>query len=499
MIKEDILYRIADSFDMYEAFNAFCIEGTYYSFKDFGNRIAAIQLQIEENAPNENFIGLIAFDSIDTYAALIAILFSGKGYVPIHPEHPLARNNSVVEQSGISWVISSDVKPDNTITYDHLQFINPSSLDFPDSKIKIQNQNPDSFAYLLFTSGTTGIPKGVPICRKNLNAFFDGFSHLNYPLESGDRCLQMFDLTFDLSVMSYLAPLSVGACVYTVPSGNMKFASVYNLLEEYEITFALMVPSFIQFLRPYFDEIRLEKMRVSLFCGEALNDALVNEWHECVPNAIVENVYGPTEATIFCTTYTCSLIEPLKSYQGSVCIGKPMKDVQTIIIDETKREVAKGEKGELCLAGSQLTEGYWNLNEKNKLAFFIFNIDGKDTMFYSTGDVCFIDFEGDIHYCGRLDHQVKIQGYRLVLGEIELHAREIIQQCRVASVVKQMPTNALIYLYVENSEVLSDSILKSLKEKLPAYMVPTEIVHLKNFPLNSNGKVDKNALLEIEI
>ncbi|MEI8202677.1 MAG: amino acid adenylation domain-containing protein [Bacteroidota bacterium] len=496
MKNDDILFRIAESFNLYANHNAFCIENKFYSYQELNQRVAAIQLQIKEKAPNENLIGLIAYDSIDTYAAILAILFLGKGYVPLHPEHPTDRNNAVVSQSGISWIVSSQISPTNIINCENLHFIHPSALPFSDSSSLLEAQSDHSIAYLLFTSGTTGIPKGVPISRTNLNAFFDGFSRLNYPLDATDRCLQMFDLTFDLSVMSYLAPLVFGACVFTVPSGNMKFASVFNLLEEYEISFALMVPSFIQFLRPYFEEVRLPRMRVSLFCGEALNDALVKEWQQCVPNALVENVYGPTEATIFCTTYTCSATANLKAYNDAVCIGKPMKQVKTIIVDENQQEVAVGEKGELCLAGAQLTRGYWNPTEKNKLAFFNKTIASEEYTFYRTGDICFVDAEGDIQYCGRLDHQVKIQGYRVELGEIEHHAREIVPQHQVAAVVKYLASNALIYLFIEAGSVENETLLRALKEKLPSYMLPSEIIQISSFPLNSNGKVDKKALLE---
>ena len=178
----------------------------------------------------------------------------------------------------------------------------------------------------------------------------------------------MFDLTFDLSIMSYFIPLTIGASVYTVPFSGIKYTNIYQLLEEHDITFALMVPSIINQLKPYFDEIKLEKMRYSLFCGEALHEDITAMWSQCIPNAQIENVYGPTEATIFCTRYTFKKKGANKSVNGILSIGKPMKNNFCFILNNADSIAKVNEKGELCLAGEQLTAGYINNEEKNQEA-----------------------------------------------------------------------------------------------------------------------------------
>ncbi len=202
-----------------------------------------------------------------------------------------------------------------------------------------------AIAYILFTSGSTGIPKGVPISYSNLQAFLEGLETMGVKLNTSDRCLQMFDLTFDLSVMSYLTPLLAGAAVYTVPEGEIKFMAVYRLLEEYEITCALMVPSVLTYLLPYLEDIDLPAMRFSLFCGEALYQDAAFAWQKSVPNARVWNVYGPTEATIFCTY---SAIRDNLAYNGIVSIGSPMQHVQCLVLDEQNHIAETHTKGELC-------------------------------------------------------------------------------------------------------------------------------------------------------
>ncbi|MBL0343154.1 MAG: AMP-binding protein [Bacteroidetes bacterium] len=361
-------------------------------------------------------------------------------------------------------------------------------------KIKLIDFNVANIAYILFTSGSTGVPKGVPISVSNLDAFLDAFFQLGYHLNENDRFLQMFDLTFDLSIMSYMAPLCIGACVYTVPSEGIKYMQVYKLLEQYDLTFTLMVPSIITHLRQYFDEIRLDKLRYSLFCGEALYEDVVLEWSKCVPNALVENVYGPTEATIFCTRYKINSNGSNKQLNGILCIGAPMKNVGVAIINDNLQFSAPFEKGELCLSGSQVTSGYWKNDLKNAEAFF----EKEGIRYYKTGDLCFMDGEGDVFYSGRVDFQVKIQGFRVELGEIEFHARKFLESAAVVAVATENSQNIWqIYLFVEGDLTHFEELQNYLKLHLPVYMVPSKITGVKMFPLNTNGKIDRKALIHI--
>ncbi|MCL5029599.1 MAG: AMP-binding protein [Bacteroidetes bacterium] len=501
-----MLEKIQQSYLKFPNRNAFFINGIYYSYKQFAQLISNVRNYIETNCKgSEKLIGIIAKQSpeIETYAAIYGCLFSGRGYVPINPSNPLSRNSSILEQTGIKTILckQNEEQIKGIASTKNANVVNV--VDLPSTQINLKPPIVDEneIAYLLFTSGSTGVPKGVPINRKNLNSFVDAFLELGYNVNENDRFLQMFELTFDFSVVCYTVPLCVGACIYTIPEEGVKFANVYIALEEHEITFACMVPSVLSYLTPYFDEIKLDKMRYSLFCGETLLDQIAQGWSKCTPNAKIINAYGPTEATVFCLIYEWNNeSSSKKTFNGGVCIGKPMINMGSVVIDENSKIISgkPGEKGELCLSGKQLTPGYWKDDEKNVKTFFKARINGKDEIFYRTGDLAFQDDEGDFFFAGRIDNQIKIQGFRIELGEIEHFAREFIKGGNVAAVGYQNTFgNMQIHLFVENYNGNSLDIEEYLKSKIPEYMVPSYITSIPSFPLNDNGKIDRKKLVSM--
>ncbi|KAB2915608.1 MAG: D-alanine--poly(phosphoribitol) ligase [Bacteroidetes bacterium] len=486
-----MIHQLQHSFTANAARAAFYMHDTFYTYSQLAQRAYAIAAWLQQQNPQRKPVGIIAADEFDTYAGLCGILMSGAPYVPILPDYPKDRSQSIIEQAGIEIVLSPipaeglvNTLPQTT------RVVETGSIPVFAGDFVLPEISDTDRAYILFTSGSTGKPKGVPLTHGNLSSFMDSFFALGYDITHSDRFLQMFDLTFDLSVMSYLAPLLKGACVYPVPAEGMKYMSIYTLLEDQEITFSLMVPSMLSYLRPYFEDINLPQLRHSLFCGEALYADIAAEWQQCVPNVLIQNVYGPTEATIFCLTYDC--VGTIKQYNGMVCIGKPMKNVGTLVVNDENKPVGEGDKGELCLSGGQVTPGYINNPEKNAEAFFIHN----NERYYRTGDIVYADADGDYMYCGRADYQVKVKGgFRVELNEVEAHARNYTQLSGVAAVA---PVNTMgiaqIYLYLEGFSGDATEVHGYLKTQMPDYMLPEQIISIEVFPLNNNGKVDRKAL-----
>lgn len=483
----NVIQRLCEAFHAYSAANAFCIQDKYYTYKQLAERVNAIRARIKD--VGGDYFGLVANDDLDTYASILAIWMEGKCYVPLHPLQPIARCLDIISQVGLHTVLDSS----ETTRYQNINVIATAKLKSEATPQAPKPFQPEHDAYLLFTSGSTGRPKGVPISFGCVAAFLEGFEALGYELSSEDRCLQMFDLTFDLSVGSYLPPLLVGACVYTAQLGSIKWQEAFRLLDTYDLTMTLMVPSVIHYLRPYLDEIEAPSLRYSLFCGEALNSDDAEAWMHTVPHAEVWNVYGPTENTIYCTAYRLST--PICQHNGIVCIGKNMKCSHTMIVNENHDCVAPGETGELCLAGAQLTRGYWHNEEKNRETFF--TKDG--TRWYLTGDLCQLTADGNIIYIGRKDSQVKIQGFRIELCEIDSVARKFYDnQCAAVAVAIGEPGVQHLELAIEKADDGSGhQLLEYLKKYLPAYMIPEKIAFLKVFPQNANNKIDRRKIKEM--
>ena len=491
MFSHYILNPFLEVLKKYPGKNAFCIAEKFYTYSDFALHVSKIREALRSEKITSKNVGLVANDDIETYAAIFALWFEGLAYVPLHPMQPADRNIEIISQAGIELVICS--VPD--MSFQGVRFIYSSRLETGKLMLEPSLAADEDLAYILFTSGSTGKPKGVPIMRKNVGAFMKSFAKAGFSITCEDKCLQCFDLTFDVSVQSYLVPLTTGACTYTIPHDQIKYSYVYGLLEDHQLTFGAMAPSMIRYLRPYFDEINAPGMRYNILTAEASPADLVAEWSKCIPNAEIYDFYGPTEATIYCTYYKCGSDGNYKNLNGNLSIGKPMDGITAIIRDENGNVTERGKKGELCISGDQLTPGYWNNQEKTAESFFDLIWEGELRRFYKTGDSCFFDDEGDILYAGRLDYQVKIQGYRIELSEIEYHAREWLKgQNAVAVAYENTTGNSEIALFVEDDQAAIDPLQAYLKSKMPPYMVPSKVYLKSKFPLNANGKIDRNVL-----
>lgn len=487
-----VIKPLLNSIKEFENNNAFCINNIFYTYKEFGIIISKIRNDIRNSSKNEHYIGLITNDDIETYASIFAIWLEGKAYIPLHVLQPIDRSIEIIEQVDLKIVFDSEGKSEfsNAIT------VNTKNLKSASESLENDLVISDEvILYILFTSGTTGKPKGVTINRTNIASFVDAFWKTGIELGPTDKCLQCFDLTFDVSVQSYLVPLLKGACVYTIPTNKIKYSYTFSLLEDHQLTFGAMAPSMLRYLRPYFDEIRVPSMKYCILTAEASPSDLVAEWHNCIPNSEILDFYGPTEGTIYCTYYKIDFEKGIKSYNGLLSIGKAMDGFLAVIIDDDKNILPLGEKGELCISGNQLTPGYWKNDLINKASFFTLFQNNVETRFYHTGDLCYFDNDGDLMYSGRIDNQAKIQGYRVELGEIEFHSRAFLEGINTVAIpFVGLMGNTEISLIIESTTIDIIVLGNYLKSKLPSYMIPSTYKLVAEFPINTSGKTDRNKL-----
>ena len=394
MKEMDMIKDIVRAYRNYPDYVAFVIDDTSYTYQEVFARVQGI-MPFVQDCP-EDIIGIIAEDYIETYASILAVLLAEKTYVILHPNYPDSRNRTIVESTGMKQVLYGHESGTRQGLPNEIKCISTLELrdENTDHLTGEQTQDTNKNAYIIFTSGSTGIPKGVPISRKNLNAFYAAYHQLGWQLGPTDRMLQMFELTFDVSVVSTLYPLTLGASVYTVGTSKLKYMRVYELMEDEELTFVAMPPSLLQFLSPYFDEIHVPTLKYLIVTAEAANADLLQRFRACAPNAEFVNLYGPTEATIYCTAYRIPP-EGCKQHNGMIAIGHPFTGIDTLIMDEKEIPMQTGEQGELWVSGEQVMRGYWQDEDKSRQAFARFN--GK--VYYKTGDLCSVDPDGDKLKC----------------------------------------------------------------------------------------------------
>jgi non-ribosomal peptide synthetase component F len=335
------------------------------------------------------------------------------------------------------------------------------------------------------------------VAHRNVTAFLDAMVD-RYHITEEDRFSQTFDLTFDLSVFDMFVAWERGARVCCPTQAQKMLPAKY--IQERELTVWFSVPSTgvlmskLRMLKPD----QYPKLRWSLFCGEGLPREIIEAFAAAAPSSIAENLYGPTELTIATTLYRWNPeTSPAQCELGLVPIGEPYPGMDVLVVDESLAEVAAGETGELLMSGPQLTLGYWKDAEKTDAAFML--PPGKDRLYYRTGDrVRSQKGPSPMVYLGRVDNQIKIQGYRVELGEIEMVIRE---EAKVdTAIALGWPETAAgadgVVVFITDASVDTGAVLGRTKERLPNYMAPRTIHCIDEFPLNANSKVDRKALTQ---
>lgn len=492
---------------------ALVIDNVEYTYNELFQRSSQVSCTL--NKYKQERVGIFASRSLAPYIGVLGTLASGKTYVPLNPKFPANRNQTIIDLAGLEIFVVDYAGLEQVVTIrknltsgtilifptmnktEIPGFLNEkfrifSAQDLQNSSDNSADVKPRNFAYIMFTSGSTGVPKGVPVSHDNVFSYIN-YLRERYELGPEDRFSQTFDLTFDLSVHDLFLSWSVGASLYVIP--EKKLMAPAKFIKENKLTAWFSVPSLAQFMKRFkmLKENSFPDLRYSLFCGEPLPKSIATAWQVAAPNSVLENIYGPTEATIGITHYRIPKEEDeILEHNGVVAIGNVFDTQDYCLIDEKNQKV--NGTGELCLAGSQLTSGYWNNSEKTADSYFKFPND--DKLWYKTGDIVKKE-DNNLLYISRKDFQVKIRGYRIELEEINLSIREITHCDLIRTVpypvIEGVADNLYSFVSVD-CKVDKTEIFKYLRYNLPDYMLPKEIFFIDEFPLNVNGKIDLKQL-----
>ncbi|MGA3540392.1 Pls/PosA family non-ribosomal peptide synthetase [Micromonosporaceae bacterium DT194] len=437
-------------------------------------------------------VAILLQRSVETYVALLAVGKAGAAFVPIDPESPPDRIAYIAQDSAVDLLLTSPELIDRTAGLDRLALLVGECLTGPAHRPP-HDLDPDPSAYVIYTSGSSGRPKGVEVAQSSICNFLDVVPTV-YDVRPGDRVYQGMTIAFDFSIEEIWPTWAVGATLVAGPTDSRRLgAELADFLDEARITVLYCVPTLLATIPR-----ELPRIRNLLVGGEACPGQLVERWSR--PGRRILNTYGPTEATV--TAIWCEL-RPGRP----VTIGRPLPTYSAVLLDEVGQPVPDGEVGEICIGGPGLARGYVGRPELTAERFIMHSAVPGGRL-YRTGDLGRLTADGEIEYLGRADAEVKIRGHRVDLGEIE---SVLLEDPAVAEAVAALvpvaedpdaPRELTIYLVSaeaaggvrENDDALVARLGDTLRQRLPAYMVPSFADVIPALPTMPSGKVDRSRL-----
>lgn len=484
-------------------------DGEELSYKDlerFSESIGAYLKEVHsDNTP------IIIYGNKDNLIVpcMIGALKSGRAYIPLDVTFPVERVLTVAEEVEpkiiFNFTDSSKEEFGLNVTVLDKDDINRILEEYKNEVINeaswVKN---DENAYMLFTSGSTGKPKGVQISSNNLDNFTKWIIDYLKIDDSGMIIMNQVSYSFDVSVIALYGGLINGATLFSLSKKTMgNYKELFKQFSESNINLWVSTPSFVGIClnEDSFNSKMMPKLNSMIVLGEVLSKNLSKEVLERFPGLRLMNGYGPTEATVAVTAI--DVTDDIINDDKSIPIGYAMDGIEIKIVDKNGKEVADGEKGEIIMIGKSVSKGYFKNQEKTNEVFYYEEINGLKERAYRAGDIGY-RIDGKIYYCGRKDFQIKLNGFRIEIEDIENNLCKV-PNVRNAVVLPVYKDEKIAYLQgvVELKEKNNLSNLKNgvmikkeLEKLIQSYMVPRSIKIVEEFPINTNGKIDRKKLME---
>lgn len=466
-------------------------------------------------------VGLYLDKSVDSIVAIYAALKVGAAYVPLDPQAPVSRLSYIARDCDLRVLVTGKEKAGAWIRLIELGapvrtfvVINAIRAELPDdppgarlvdstvvaeapSTIPRISSISLDLAYILYTSGSTGDPKGVMLSHRNGLAFVD-WAVEEFSVTAADRISNHAPLHFDLSIFDIFAAAHARATLILVPHRISVFpVEVARFIDTNQITIWYSVPSLLTLLteRANLSGSDLPQLRTVLFAGEVFPTKYLRRLMALLPHVRFCNLYGPTETNV-CTWYD---VLPIPEDQTEpIPIGRAIADVEVFNVTDDGRRAARGDVGELYARGPTVMQGYWGDEDRTRRSLLAnpLNSSLRDPV-YRTGDLVREDEHGNYQYLGRRDAQVKSRGYRIELGEVEtvLYANPSVAECAVLAIPDDLVTNRLVACVVVRDDIEGNELLRFCSERIPSYMVPERFQFRDELPKTSTGKVDRQMLI----
>ena len=429
-------------------------------------------------------VGIMLNRSFNLVTTILACLKCRIKYVPIEKTEPEQRRNYIIKNSNAS-VILTDIYDEKKHLID-ITNIDLNRYDINNLNLKYNSQDD---VYIMYTSGTTGNPKGVIVCNRNIVRLIKGANYIE--VNEGDCIIQTGSPSFDATTFEYWTALLNGITLHIIKKDELLDINYFReYVNSNNITIMWMSAPLYNHVVDVDIKV-FDSIKKLLVGGDTLSVKHINKLLDYKPNIKIINGYGPTENTTFSTFHEIN-----KKYEKSIPIGKPISNSKCYIVDSKCRLLPIGIKGELIVAGDGIAKGYLNNNELTNKKF-IHNLFNNNNL-YKTGDICKFNFNGEIEFIGREDYQIKINGYRVELDDIKIKMQKIegIEDV-IIYVTNENNNKKIVAIYTSINDISKEKIIEQLKKYLPFYEIPKLFIHVDKIPLNKNGKVDITKLNKI--